>query len=55
MRAEAFFFSPASTGRLAATLVSLIANRMLALPPDDELLDELRPSASWNVRPAVSA
>ena len=36
-----FTFSSASVGRLASTLHLAIRNRSLALPPDEELLDEL--------------
>jgi phage terminase large subunit-like protein len=38
---EEFTFSVQSVGRLAATLLLLIRNRALALPDDEQLLDEL--------------
>lgn len=39
---EEFAFSAASVGKLATTLVQLVRERALALPDDDDLLDELR-------------
>jgi phage terminase large subunit-like protein len=41
VRVEEFTFSSASVGRLASTLHLLLRNRSLALPNDEELLDEL--------------
>jgi phage terminase large subunit-like protein len=41
VQAEEFTFSQSSVGRLASTLHLLIRNRALALPGDEELLDEL--------------
>jgi phage terminase large subunit-like protein len=41
VRCEEFSFSSASVGRLASTLHLLLRNRMLALPDDPDLLDEL--------------
>ena len=38
---EEFAFSPASVGRLASSLHLLLRDRALALPDDEELLDEL--------------
>lgn len=38
---EEFNFTASSVGRLASTLYLLLRNRALALPPDEELLDEL--------------
>lgn len=38
---EEFAFTATSTGRLAAALFNAIRDRALALPPDEELLDEL--------------
>jgi phage terminase large subunit-like protein len=37
-----FTFSASSVGKLATTLVQLVGERALALPPDEDLLDELR-------------
>jgi hypothetical protein len=42
VRVEEYTFSATSVGRLASTLHLLIRNRLLALPDDEELLDELR-------------
>jgi hypothetical protein len=42
IRVEEFTFSATSVGRLASTLHLLLKNRQLALPPDEDLLDELR-------------
>jgi hypothetical protein len=42
VRVEEFTFSAASVGRIATTLLQLIRERELALPDDEELLDELR-------------
>jgi phage terminase large subunit-like protein len=39
---EEFFFTAQSVGKLAAVLHRLLRDRMLALPDDQELLDELR-------------
>jgi hypothetical protein len=39
---EEFTFSASSVGKLATVLLQLIRERALALPDDDELLDELR-------------
>lgn len=41
VQVEEFTFHPASVGRLASTLHLLLRNRSLALPDDEELLDEL--------------
>jgi hypothetical protein len=41
VRVEEFVFSSSSVGRLALTLYQLLRDGMLALPPDEELLDEL--------------
>jgi hypothetical protein len=41
VRCEEFTFSPSSVARLAVTLLTLIRDRALALPDDEELLDEL--------------
>lgn len=41
VRVEEFTFSAGSVGRLASTLHLLLRSRALALPDDDELLDEL--------------
>lgn len=41
VRAEEFAFSPQSVGRLAATLHVLLRDRLLALPDDERLLEEL--------------
>lgn len=41
VRAEEFTFTAASVGKLAAALFNAIRDRALALPPDDDLLDEL--------------
>ena len=41
VRCEEFAFTAASVGRLAAALFNAIRDRALALPPDNELLDEL--------------
>lgn len=38
---EEYVFAPASVGRLAVTLLTLVRERALALPDDPELLDEL--------------
>jgi phage terminase large subunit-like protein len=42
VRVETFNFGAQSVGRLAATLYTLLRDGLLALPPDAELLDELR-------------
>lgn len=42
LRVHEFAFSTQSTGRLAGAMVDLLRGRRLALPDDDELLDELR-------------
>lgn len=41
VRVEEFAFSTTSVGRLARTLHLLLRDRLIALPDDDELLDEL--------------
>jgi phage terminase large subunit-like protein len=41
VRVERFNFTPASVGRLAATLYRLLRERALALPDDPDLIDEL--------------
>ena len=41
IRVEPFVFSSASVGRLALTLYRLLRDRLLDLPDDDELVDEL--------------
>ena len=41
VRCEQFIFSAQSVGRLTLTLYQLLRARSLALPQDDELLDEL--------------
>ncbi len=41
VRCEEFTFSAQSVGRLAAALFNAIRDRAIALPPDEELLDEL--------------
>ena len=41
VRCEEFAFSATSVGRLASTLHLLLRNHLLALPDDEELLDEL--------------
>jgi len=41
VRVEEFTFSAQSVGRIAATLHRLLRDRLLALPDDEELLDEL--------------
>jgi non-ribosomal peptide synthetase component F len=41
VRCEEFSFSSQSVGRLGATLHLLIRNRLLALPDDEALIDEL--------------
>ncbi len=42
VRVEEFTFSASSVGRLASTLHLLLKNHQLAIPDDEELLDELR-------------
>jgi len=41
VRCEEFAFTAVSVGRLAAALFNAVRDRALALPPDEELLDEL--------------
>jgi hypothetical protein len=53
VRTEEFTFSAASVGRLASTLHLLLKNGALALPDDEELLDELRALRLVETSPGV--
>ena len=48
-----FVFSQSSVGRLGATLHLLIRDRLLALPPDEDLIDELAAVRLHETSPGV--